>query len=308
MRRIWTAGVIVAMLVLMAALVATTAANATHSVDGKGRIAFASDRSGNYDIWTMNADGGGLTRLTSDPADDLRPAWSPNHHKIVFSSNRSGNTDVWTMNADGSGQTQLTTDPASDGRPAWSPNGKKILFRSNRAGGVYEIFEMNADGSNQTQLTFLPGLSEQAHYSPNGKLILFTHSADDGTNGPIALWTMQARDGTHLTQITPDSLQAGSGVWSPNGHEITFQNNSCLTCANSDVYTIDANGKHLQQLTSFGNNLDPRWSPTGRSIVFSHEDPPITFDHEQIYTMNADGSDPVNLTNDTFDNVFPRWG
>src|SRR5262249_16893186 len=179
-------------------------------------------------------------------------------------------------------------------------DGKQIVFRSDRAGGINEIYEMNADGSNQTQLTFLPGDNEQPHYSPNGKLVLFTHSVDDGTNGPVSLWTMQAQDGTDLTQLTPDSLQAGGGVWSPNGHEIAFANNDCaVTCAYGDIYTMDVDGAHLQQLTSnFGNNLDPKWSPDGKQLTFSHEDEPITFDHQQIYKMKADGRDPTNLTND----------
>jgi len=69
----------------------------------------------------MNADGGGQTNLTNNPASDLDPAWSPDGSKIALASDRSGDFDIYVMNADGSGQTNLTNNPAADTKPAWSP-------------------------------------------------------------------------------------------------------------------------------------------------------------------------------------------
>ena len=87
------------------------------------RIAFMSTyRDGsNTDIYVMNANGTGVTRLTDDPAPDEYPAWSPDRSKIAFASNRDGNWEIYVMNADGTGQTNLTNDPAIDHSPAWSP-------------------------------------------------------------------------------------------------------------------------------------------------------------------------------------------
>jgi TolB protein len=97
------------------------------SPDGT-KIAFTSDREDpgctficNEEIYVMNADGGGQTRVTSNPASDLGPDWSPDGSKIAFESYRDGNYEVYVMNADGTGQTNLTNNPASDHRPAWSP-------------------------------------------------------------------------------------------------------------------------------------------------------------------------------------------
>ena len=67
----------------------------------------------------MNADGTAQTRLTTDPAEDTQPAWSPDGSKIVFTSDRDGNGEIYLMNADGSGQTNLTNNPAYDSSPAW---------------------------------------------------------------------------------------------------------------------------------------------------------------------------------------------
>ena len=81
--------------------------------------------------------------LTSGPAIDVDPAWSPDGKKIVFlsKSNQAGNFDIWVMNSDGSNKQRLTTDPADDGWPSWSPDGSKIAFESNRSGN-YDIYIM----------------------------------------------------------------------------------------------------------------------------------------------------------------------
>jgi Tol biopolymer transport system component len=88
------------------------------SPDG-AKIAFSSNRDGNPEIYVMNADGSGQTRLTNSPAADFEPAWSPDGTKIAFTTTRDGNYEIYTMNRDGSSPTRLTTDPATDRQPSW---------------------------------------------------------------------------------------------------------------------------------------------------------------------------------------------
>ena len=137
------------------------------SPDGR-RIAFVADRGGNDDVFVVNADGGGLRRLTRNPAGDGAPVWSPDGRKIAFVSNRDGAYEVYVMNADGSRQRALAARTVPfrglffDGRmarlaaaevaPVWSPDGRKIAFVSDRD-GTYEVYVMNADGSRQERLT-----------------------------------------------------------------------------------------------------------------------------------------------------------
>jgi Tol biopolymer transport system component len=144
-----------------------------------------------------------------------------------------------------------------------------------------------------------------ALYSPDGSKILFTHFADDGTS---SLWVINT-NGTNARQLTPDSLQAGAGDWSPGGDRIAFANNDCGTCPASDIYVMNAAGQNVRPLTSnFANNLDPKWSPDGTQITFEHNDPPSDFSQQQIYTMNAAGTGLFNVTHNTANNFDPDWG
>ena len=95
------------------------------SPDGK-QIAFGGAFAGNADIYVMNADGTDQTRITSNPAQDSYPAFSPNGKYIAFSSTRgnaegSFEEDIWKMKSDGSNPTQLTDDPRHDSEPNWQP-------------------------------------------------------------------------------------------------------------------------------------------------------------------------------------------
>jgi PKD repeat protein len=123
------------------------------SPDGT-RIAFASDRDGDSDIYLMNADGTAQTSLiaAAEWGSEIEPAWSPDGSRIAFTSDRDGNAEVYVMNADGTGQTRRTASPGADGAPAWSPDGSRIAFESDRDDNV-DIHVMNADGSGRVRLT-----------------------------------------------------------------------------------------------------------------------------------------------------------
>ena len=121
-----------------------------YSPDGS-RIAFASNRDGNYEIYVVDADGTNATRVTTTEANETEPAWTPDGQRIVFQSDASGAPQVWIMNADGSGQRALTDGPANM-EPAVSPDGSTIAFSSIRDGN-YEIYLMDVDGENERNFT-----------------------------------------------------------------------------------------------------------------------------------------------------------
>jgi serine/threonine protein kinase len=88
---------------------------------------------GQLDLWHVNLAEGGDLRITSNPAADYDPVWSPVDDRIVFVSERTGNGDLYMLDLNGSGEFRLTTNEADfDKHPSWSPDGKKIVYWSNQ--------------------------------------------------------------------------------------------------------------------------------------------------------------------------------
>ena len=128
------------------------------SPDGK-KIAFASDRDGDFDIYTMKAAPEGRrnrpVKLTDNTAFDFAPDWSPEGTKIVFSGGPTGAREIYVMEAVAGGADtprNLTNNAADDSDPAWSPDGGMIAFTSDRSGDG-EIWRMGADGTDPANLT-----------------------------------------------------------------------------------------------------------------------------------------------------------
>jgi TolB protein len=81
------------------------------------KIAFMSRRSGNWEIYLVNADGSEAQRLTDDPAEDGLPTWSPDGRAIAFVSNRGGDWGIWAMTPTGEDQQLLfSLEGSPDGR------------------------------------------------------------------------------------------------------------------------------------------------------------------------------------------------
>jgi len=115
------------------------------------------------EIYVINVDGTGLTRLTFNGEGERGPSWSPDGSRIVYMCRIGGGAadfEICTMNADGSDRRQLTDNTLLDGTPSFSPDGQQILFHRTVAPGTpggIQLWMMNADGTGQTQLTNPPG-------------------------------------------------------------------------------------------------------------------------------------------------------
>jgi len=165
------------------------------------KIVFASNRSGNFDIWMMNTDGTGLIQLTDSPSNETHPAAV--YSTIVYVSDKSGNHDLWSMNLDGSAKQQLTYSAADECMPAWSPIGG-IVYAHRSGGDDYDLWAMNTDGTGKTRLTNDPSDESSPVFSPspyqlkvayaleNDDSDIRTTSFKETDNDKVRIWHLEA--------------------------------------------------------------------------------------------------------------------
>ena len=272
-------------------------AGSKHPGGPPSSVVFHSARDGvaNNQIYTMDPDGNNQIRVTSDAASDVDPDASTDGKQIIFTSNQTGNNDIFLRDSSGS-VVNLTNNPANDEWARWSPDGQQIIFGSNRDGGTYEIYLINADGSGTpTELTSPPTLNRYASWSPDGKLLVLRRGID--------IYTINV-DGSAPVQLTNEVAPsfAQMPVFSPDGKYIAFMSFREGYCS---VFRMNADGSDQTNLTpkdpadpsASWCSRAPSWSTDGQQIFFMSFRP-STGGKNQVFSMNADGSNPVQLTTD----------
>jgi Tol biopolymer transport system component len=237
---------------------------------GAGKIAFTSDQDGVPEIYVIDPDGSQLTKLGNSITPKFNPAWSPDGKKIVFGTNDSDSARLYIMNADGSSPVKLI-----------------------------DTEELN----NQTTLTwrFVTGCCSPV-WSPDGRKIAFSIAHYVGCCLSYSNIYVINADGSNLIGISDHSALDFDPAWSPDSQKIAFNSgvewdkvglvpNSCGGKLGICVITVDnTNSIKLTSIKEDGGN--PNWSPDGKKIAFATS----RDGKAEIYVMNADGANPVNLT------------
>jgi len=195
-----------------------------------------------YDIFSADADGSDLKRLTATPGYDAE-ATINREGRIVFTSVRDGDMEIYSMDGDGSDVRRLTNRPGPDGGPFFSADGRRIVFRgrplspgpeltdymSLLRNGLWrptslEIFVMNADGSNPRQVTNLGGANFAPFFTPDGTRIIFASNHHNPRGRDFELYLINT-DGSGLERVTLNPTFDGFPMFSPDGKHLVFASN-----------------------------------------------------------------------------------
>jgi Tol biopolymer transport system component len=196
-----------------------------------------------YDLFTAQADGSDLRRLTETAGYDAEATVSPDGRTIVFTSVRDGDLEVYTMDVDGRNVKRLTHEPGYDGGPFFSPDGRRIVYRRDAPAdeaaltryrellgrglyspGALEIWTMDRDGGDKRQVTRLGAASFAPYFHPDGRRILFSSNHPDPKGRNFDLY-MIGDDGSGLERITTDPTFDGFPMFSPDGKRLVFASN-----------------------------------------------------------------------------------
>lgn len=214
------------------------------------KIIYASDASGNADIWEMAADGSNQTQLTAAAGRNYAPVASADGRYVVFHSNRSGRWQVWRMGRDGGNPTQLTSGEESNW-PDISPDSRWVYFEHIDS-GIPKLFRVSIDGGTPERIT--TSLALRPSVSPDGNAIAYWQK-EDAPNAPwrIAVAWLDGSSPTRYLSV-PQGLANGQSAiqFSPDGKTVTFIDfrNGISTLISQPI-----DGSSAQVLTSITKDL-----------------------------------------------------
>jgi len=241
--------------------VSSTGHDATPSWSPDGsRLVYASDRSGNFEIYVRPA-GGVETKVTNNAFEDIHPSWSPDGRRILFASNRNGGYfQSFTMDVNGQNVEQVSVVPGNHTLwPRYSPDGDRIVFmRASIAIPAcdwnWDIWTMDAAGHNQVRVTTQLGGDLYPGWTPDGRIIYascrnFIDSdlfiVDPNTGAEVRLTNWLFSDEWHAT-------------YAPGASHLAF---NTTVDGNSEVYIAPAAGGTAVNFTqSVAEDVAPSWT------------------------------------------------
>jgi dipeptidyl aminopeptidase/acylaminoacyl peptidase len=250
---------------------------------GGGLVAFASNGTGQWEIYTMPLDGSRAPQqVTSGPGAKFAPRWSPDGHRLAYVLDLEGGElfDIWVYDLLQDVHTNLTPGTADTIRPhfAWSPAGDQISFLSDRS-GRFETYVMPATGGEARCVFSLPRPQRDVQWAP-----VIPRSGPDG--GWLAV-EVEGVGQDYLTYLVPagggqavpisqedEPIPAKDACWSPDGRHLAFASD-IEGFHNIGIYDL-ASGDIDWVTGGPGDKEHPDWSADGRRLAFVASEGPLT--------------------------------
>lgn len=244
------------------------------SKDGT-KIAFSSNRSGEFEIWTMNPDGTDPQQITNgEPGGSFVPDWSYDGTRIAYAylDPVVGHPEVWVMNANGTQQTRLTNTPPSGSftwslHPTWEPGDERIYYAST-ASGTSQVWGMYSNGLGQEQKT--NGLGPDApnanatEFGRDGRLAFW--AGFEGQYGEVWVWDSPGNGSPRRITSTADPFNSDNPAWSPDGTKLLFDSNQSSPDGGVNIWSINLDGSNLKLFIPGGSGL-MSWQPVFSASV-----------------------------------------
>ncbi len=258
------------------------------------------------DLWIAARDGGDARRLTSTPAFESDPHFSPDGRWIAFTSTRTGTPAVYVMPAAGGDPRRLTWHPAGDQARGWTPDGRSVLFASGRVSAptpYAKLWTIPAEGGIARQLPAPMGF--RGSYSPDGSQLVVDRvdrwdvefrSYRGGQNTPLTI--VNLRD-TSETRLPNERTMDIAPVWL--GETIYFLSDRDWA---TNVWSYDTRTTALRQLTHFTDADVKTLAGQGSTLVFEEDG--------WLWTLDAaaPGAQPRKLAitvHGDFPWAAPKW-
>jgi len=261
-------------------------------------IAFVSDRSGNKEIYVMNADGSAARAATANRSINNFPGWSPDADAIVYTSYRYMNEAHLFVSSRGARRPGrlLPGLNRAQYRAVFDPSGRRLAAVISD-GSAPDLYLLDADGGNLRRLTRTRAIEVSPSWSPDGKRLVFV---SDKTGSP-QLYIMNV-DGGSVRRLTYDGSYNTAPCWSPDGQWIAYETR---VGGQFDIWLIDPEGAVNVPLVTHGRSDEgPSWAPDSRKLAFSS----TRRGRADIYVIDRDGSNLRRLTSGAGNNTSPAWG
>jgi len=266
---------------------------------------FASDSTGNFEIYSTDGSAKNLIRLTNNSVRDWYPRFNPVRDVIAFTSDKTASYQIFKMNADGSELFQITQVPVAGNHNtgigfSWSPDGATILYSH-----YDKLYRINSDGSNLTQIATAPADRHfrETNWSASGDKIVVLTIGNSFYDSEIYTMNSDGSDMTMVIDNEPGAMTSPSfsldGKFIMYSHDASGYEDATSRQLDARIYLYSLDSLTATDISGYKpdgtNDLNPEFSSDGSKIIFENVNNSSGL--SSIWVMSIDGHDRKKIIN-----------